>query len=78
MSVVRQHYHNQRRFDLSDVANFKLNLECRDEIVPLLAGLQSLHTNPKLRLKVVKLVASDLNMNSRRDVGRRLFGGICG
>lgn len=69
--MVRQHYQNQRRFDLSDVANFKLNLECRDEIVPLLAGLQFLYTNPKLRLKVVKLVASDLNMNSRRDVGRK-------
>jgi IS5 family transposase len=68
--VVRKHYQRQQRFDSSPIANVQLNLECRDEIVPILFGLQHLYTDTKLRTKVVQLVASDINENSRRDVGR--------
>ncbi|MCO8120352.1 ISNCY family transposase [Stieleria sp. TO1_6] len=68
--MVRKHYQSQHRFDCSPVAQVELNLECRDEIVPILAGLQFLYTNNKLRHKAVKLVAADLNEDSRRDVGR--------
>ena len=70
MNVVRKHYQQQHRFDASPIANVPLNLECRDEIVPILLGLQHLYTDTKLRRKVVTLIASDLNENSRRDVGR--------
>lgn len=68
--MVRKHYQPQYRFDSSPVANVTLNLECRDEIIPILFGLQYLYTNATLRRKVVQLVASDLNEDSRRDVGR--------
>ncbi|TWT74713.1 hypothetical protein CA13_59120 [Planctomycetes bacterium CA13] len=68
--MVRKHYQSQHRFDCSPVAQVQLNLECRDEIVPILAGLQFLYTNNKLRHKAVKLVAADLNEDSRRDIGR--------
>jgi transposase, IS5 family len=66
---VRKHYQQQYRFDNSPIANVTLNLECRDEIVPILLG-QHLYNIAKLRRKVVQLVANDLNENSRRDVGR--------
>ena len=68
--MVRKHYQSQHRFDCSPVGQVKLNLECRDEIIPILAGLQFLYTNNQLRHKAVKLVAADLNEDSRRDIGR--------
>lgn len=68
--MVRQPYQSQHRFDCSPVAQVQLNLECRDEVIPVLAGLQHLYTDSKLRNKVVKLVGQDLNKESRRDIGR--------
>lgn len=68
--MVRKHYQQQCRFDNSPIANVPLNLGCRDEIIPILLGLQHLYSDAELRRKVVRLVAADLNENSRRDVGR--------
>ena len=68
--MVRKHYQQQCRFDNSPIANVRLNMECRDEIIPILLALQHLYTQAELRLKVVRLVAADLNEQSRRDVGR--------
>ena len=68
--MVRIPYQSQYRFDSSPVANVVLNVECRDEIIPVLVGLQHLYTDNTLRHKVVKLIAADLNQDSRRDVGR--------
>lgn len=68
---MRKHYQTQRRFDCSPIAQVSLDLECRDEIVPVLASLQYLYTNASLRRKVVKLVADDVNAETRRDVGRQ-------
>lgn len=68
---MRQHYQRQRRFDCTSMAELVLNDECRDEMIPVLAGLQHLYTCNSLRNKVVKLVAEDLNEDTRRDVGRR-------
>lgn len=67
---MRKAYSPQRRFDSSPIAAVQLNLECRDEIIPVLVGLQTLYTDNALRNKVVKTVAADLNSDSRRDVGR--------
>jgi hypothetical protein len=67
---VREHYQRQRRFDSTPIAELTLNYECRDEMVPFLAGLQHLYNSPALRNKVVKLVAEDINQGTRRDVGR--------
>lgn len=67
---MRKHYERQHRFDCSPIAEVSLDLECRDEIIPVLVGLQYLYVNEKLKRKFVDLVASDLNAESRRDVGR--------
>jgi hypothetical protein len=67
---MRIHYDRQQRFDSSPIAQVVLDLTCRDEIVPILAGLQHVYQNAELRNKVVKLVAQDLNQDTRRDVGR--------
>lgn len=68
--MVRKHYQSQHRFDCSPIAHVELNVQCRDEIIPILAGLQFVYTNNQLRHKACKLVAADLNEDSRRDVGR--------
>lgn len=67
---MRQHYQSQRRFDGTPIAQLTLNDACRDEVIPVLAGLQHLYTCHSLRNQVVKLVAEDINEETRRDVGR--------
>lgn len=67
---MRQHYDRQRRFDCTPIGQLGLNYNCRDEMIPVLAGLQYIYTNSELRQKVVKLVAADINEASRRDIGR--------
>lgn len=71
---MRQGYSDQSRLDSQGVADVQLNLNCRDEIVPILAGLQHLYSQPDLRNKIVDLVAQDINRDSRRDCGREGLG----
>jgi len=70
---MRKPYDKQRRFDCTPIGELTLNFECRDETIPVLAGLKHLYTNQALRQKLVKLVAEDLNEDTRRDVGRPGF-----
>ena len=67
---MRKSYETQRRFGRCPIYDLELNLNCRDEIVPILAALQHLFTQSLLRAKLCRLIANDLNPDSRRDVGR--------
>ena len=67
---MRPHYDTQRRFDCAPIGDLMLNYECRDELIPVLAGLQHVYTCGELRRNVVNLVADNINEESRRDVGR--------
>jgi transposase, IS5 family len=67
---MRKHYDRQRRFDCTPIAELSLNYECRDEVIPVLAGLRHVYTCQELRTEVVRLVAQDINQETRRDVGR--------
>lgn len=67
---MRKSYTKQYRFDSSPIAQVELNIECRDEIICVLLGLQHLYTNSALRMKVIQLVAADINEHSRTDIGR--------
>jgi hypothetical protein len=70
---MRKAYSRQRRFDGSSISEVSLNLDCRDEIVPILAALKGVYTDHGLRRKILALVAGDLNPGTRRDVGRSGF-----
>lgn len=70
---MRRSYERQYRFQSTPIAELKLNVDCRDEMIPVLAGLKHVYTNGRLRNEVVKLVAADINEESRRDVGRPGF-----
>jgi hypothetical protein len=56
--------------DCLPIENVVLNLECRHEIIPLLAGLQHLYSQLELRQQVTKLIGKDINPDSRTDIGR--------
>ncbi len=68
---MRTPYSNQKRFDCQTVTQVQLNLQCRDEIIPVLRGLQHIYMQPQLRKEILGLVAQDVNHDSRTDRGRQ-------
>lgn len=67
---MRKPHSKQKRFDCHAVNQVQLNLNCRDEIIPVLRGLQHIYSTPSLRQEILDLVARDVNHNSRSDRGR--------
>ena len=67
---MRKPFSSQTRFDCQTVPEVKLNLNCRDEIIPVLYGLQHVYSQSQLRDEILDLVAQDVNKHSRNDCGR--------
>jgi hypothetical protein len=67
---MRKSFSSQQRFDCRGVLDVQLNLECRDEIIPILAALQHIYSQPETRDAILDLIAEDVNQDSRDDVGR--------
>lgn len=67
---MRKSYERQYCFQSTPVAELNLHVDCRDEMIPVLAGLKHVYTTARLRNEVVKLVVADINQETRRDVGR--------
>lgn len=67
---MRKAFSRQRRLDAPSLADVELNFECRDEIVPVLAGLKHLYGQAEVRDRILALVAQDVNCESRDDCGR--------
>ncbi len=70
---MRKAYFTQLQFDSVAISDVQLNLNCRDEIIPILRGLQEVYKQPELRDEILQLIASDVNAESRDDVGREGF-----
>jgi IS5 family transposase len=68
---MRKAMDRQQRLDCQPVTNVKLNLACRDEIIPILAALQYIYSQPKLRDDILRAVAADVNADSSSKRGRR-------
>jgi IS5 family transposase len=68
---MRKAMDRQQRLDCQPVANVKLNLACRDEIIPILAALQYIYSQPKLRDDILRAVAADVNADSSSKRGRK-------
>ncbi len=60
----------QRRLDSNGIGNVPLNLDCRDEIVPILRALQHIYEQPELRDTIIELITRDVNRDTRNDRGR--------
>jgi len=70
---MRKPFSDQQRLDCDAIKNVKLNLNCRDEIVPILVALQYIYSTPTVRDAILMLIAKDVNKDSRRDIGREGF-----
>ena len=67
---MRSDYSAQYRLDCVPIEQLRLNLNCRDEIIPILEGLKHVFCQADLRKQLIQLVASDVNARTRDDVGR--------
>jgi transposase, IS5 family len=61
----------EERLDCLPISQVKLNLECRDEIIPILRALQHLYGDGALRRELLVLVGKDVNGDTSRKQGRR-------
>ena len=68
--AMRKPFSCQQRFDCRTVLGVELNLNCRDEMVPILRALQYIYGQPELRDEILRRVALDVNSDSRDDCGR--------
>jgi IS5 family transposase len=59
------------RLDCLPIAGVKLNLNCRDEIIPILRALQHVYEEAELRRELLRLVGKDVNRGTSRRLGRR-------
>jgi IS5 family transposase len=53
------------------IRDVELNLQCRDEIIPILRALQHIYSDLALRQEILKLVGQDVNRHSSRKRGRK-------
>jgi IS5 family transposase len=68
---MRKAYSNQLRFDSVAIENVPLNFDCRDSVVPVLRALQHIYSNRELTATILRLIAADINPDSRTDTGRK-------
>lgn len=61
----------QPRLDCPAVAAVPLNLNCRDEIIPILRALQHIYEQPQVRRELLELIGQDVNPDSSPDRGRQ-------
>jgi hypothetical protein len=61
----------EQRLDCLPISEVTLNLNCRDEIIPILRGLQHLYGTAPLRRELLTLVGKDVNQSTSRKRGRR-------
>ena len=68
---MRKAFDRQQRMDRPTISDVRLNLGCRDEIIPILAALRHIYTQPKLRKEILHAVARDVNRDSSSKRGRK-------
>jgi IS5 family transposase len=61
----------EQRLDTLPINEVRLNLDCRDEIIPILRALQHLYADDQLRRELLGLVGKDVNEGTDRKFGRR-------
>lgn len=59
-----------RTLDLPPIAEVVLDTQCRDELIPILAGLQALYADAATRERMLALIAQDVNGQASAQRGR--------
>ena len=68
---MRKAFKEQPTFDCPTPDQVLLNLECRDEIVPILRRLQHIYGDCQVRNSILSLVGKDINRTSSKKLGRQ-------
>jgi hypothetical protein len=68
--LMRLRFNPQPRLDCPPIEQVKLNLNCRDEIIPILRALQHIYSDSKLRRGILDLVGEDVNRETSTEHGR--------
>ena len=68
---MRKAFSDQQRLDCRGVLDVELNLNCRDEMVPILRAIQHVYKQQKLRNEILHLIAQDVNQDASQDLGRQ-------
>ena len=71
---MRRRFSIQGRLDGCSIAILQLNVEGRDEIIPILSALQYVFSENKLRSKLVDLVGNGSQKGSQRGSQKESFG----
>lgn len=67
---MRKPFDRQRRLDCPSVVKVPLNLNCRNETIPILRGLQHIYGRPSVRDSLLRAIAKDVNGKSSALLGR--------
>ena len=67
---MRKSFDRQQRLDRPSVTKVPLNLNCRNETIPLLRGLQHIYSKPEVRDVILRAIARDVNGKSNALRGR--------
>lgn len=67
---MRKDFDSQLRLDCLSIGQLQLNYRCRDEMIPLLKGLQHLYLTPELYQQAMALVQADVNAETSSRRGR--------
>ena len=67
---MRRAIQEQPRLDCPPVDAVPLNLDCRDEIIPILAALRYVYSEKEVRREILDLIGEDVNPVSSPDCGR--------
>ena len=67
---MRKPFDRQRRLDCPSVVKVPLNLNCRNETIPILRGLQHIYGSPRMRDSILRAIAKDVNGKSSALLGR--------
>jgi transposase, IS5 family len=68
---MRRAFQTQPTLDCPSPDQVLLNLNCRDEIVPILRGLQHIYRDVNTRGTILALVGKDVNRSSSKKLGRK-------
>jgi len=67
---MRKAFKVQPTLDCPPPDQLSLNLQCRDEIVPILRALQHVYSDAALRRTILELVGKDVNRTTSKKLGR--------
>jgi hypothetical protein len=70
---MRQRFNRQFQIGQTPISELQLNMQCRDEIIPIMAGIKYIYSEPKLKAKLLDLIGKDINRETERLLGREGF-----